>query len=383
MLTRGILKLMLEISFLLNFTAYAASSVGNGAGMVLTEQNPWFLGNTPVRYCIVIDRYSEPKRTVIQSVVVRALANWQETLVTLKSEPLHKSYLLSGNRNLALQFEYGDCNKTTELSFYMGVMPPEIKTAVEATGGQYVGFALRTEYNVDTGRGKGLVWIRGDRLAGIGQTSRSQLSLYNTVLHELGHVFGIAHRKSGVMAPESVYLLSAQPEFELSSGHLVALNWPEQGRFCGWLQSSSPTEILGLLGVDENERTQALTVCLSRVSTERSDFSLTVFTKERMLSKNIINIKKSWGVQQHDFISGHYKSAKEYLYNRIDPWTSHSFIKNESARYAGEVVLNQQTYVVILNNNVNEEMVEMSFVLPSSGTVLATNLVLSEGIAVD
>ncbi|RZA08697.1 MAG: hypothetical protein EOP11_04075 [Proteobacteria bacterium] len=210
--------LMLSLTLLcLSSAAHAVRTDGefgsSGGGEFQRDQhNPWFVKNTAqVEYCVEIDPegFSAPAEK-IQPMIDRALQYWVKefadrgALLGIAAQKFVRTGPPSGgcqgSEDLKLQFGYGALSAEQKNRFTIAGEQPQ----------DYVGIAVRTDYDRKTLKGKGFVLIASDRGAspynfGAG-LSRNLWSheglLFRILQHELGHVFGIAHTESGFMAAD-------------------------------------------------------------------------------------------------------------------------------------------------------------------------------------
>lgn len=244
-----LLKMLLaSFAALIPFVASAVSSVGNGAGAILTEENPWFVGSAPVRYCVEMKESPERiSRESAKSEIRAAIADWKRTLKTLKLSPIGQYnglMVLTGN-NVTTEFTEVACLQNPELKFLLGVSDERVDKVSSQADTQLSGLALRLSYDVKTGRGRGLVWINGAMLArrDVVTSTENKDRFFNIVLHELGHVFGFQHRHAGVMSSDNEAFGSPlQNSARLTSYALARLDWVENGeKVCGTLITNDDT----------------------------------------------------------------------------------------------------------------------------------------------
>ena len=220
-----------------------AGMSSSGGERITTEQNPWFLGDESVRYCILrSDDFSMPLERAA-NVLSEVMSDWTTTLAKLDPTPLETP---AGKRRLTLSFTQVPC-ESAELKIYFGASDDAIQEALKFYAAETVGFALRQSYDQVLGRAKGLVWIapdqglqkyRGPMFATDVWTH--EVALHNVLLHELGHVFGFPH-DDDVKIVDS-FMASTFPAAQLEREHfdkatsneLIQRNWRHTtGQFCG------------------------------------------------------------------------------------------------------------------------------------------------------
>jgi hypothetical protein len=184
-------------------------SAGNGE-LFSDAHNPWFLKNvTQVNYCIDVASSSVSARPdEIRELVKLSLTFWQNEF-TKVNQGMGSSQFILGNQ----KFQERPCSESDiDLRFQFGyetLTSYQISFLGDPT--KYIGITVRTndDYIVNL-RGKGFIYIASD----IGEKSyhggkdatlismawkRKKLLQY-VILHELGHVFGVPHTGSGLMA---------------------------------------------------------------------------------------------------------------------------------------------------------------------------------------
>lgn len=182
---------------------------GNGGEYITNEQNPWFLGEAPVNYCIKLDAAAfSANLNQARFAINSAFATWTDFIKSYGFETLRSPFLLAakGNSTLSLDFREVSCDQEHELEFHLGFADSDIEKALHYTAKNVVALSYRNQYSDDTGRAKGQVWISADlgdqRYTGPNSGPgfwTKDFNLTNVLTHELGHVFGARHMKAGVM----------------------------------------------------------------------------------------------------------------------------------------------------------------------------------------
>lgn len=203
------------LSFIFFAPAAMADWASGGGGLILDSQNPWFLPNTKeATYCIDID-YENFHLDFVKTneIVVKALDYWK------KEGADTEGYAFFDNEKVKIatqKFVLKDCAEKVDLTFQMGHLN-EIQRTYIQTPSDFAGAAIRTEYDKVNMRGRGFVYISPEsgpqRFKGFEVEKPWQVAdgamLYRVLLHELGHVFGIAHM--------------GQPHDLMSSGYIESL----------------------------------------------------------------------------------------------------------------------------------------------------------------
>lgn len=184
----------------------------SGGGHIYGDQiNPWFLDNThKATYCIqASDDFSLLPQARLEQSVREALNFWITKFSEKKSSFRHAN---GAEVKLATQdFVHTSCDSQTDIKFQFGFLTnSQIKS--HASYKQSVGFAHRTHYDKVNMRGRGYIYIAGER--GKFRPSSRNLrdrfwsndngqSLTLALVHELGHVFGIQDQFSVAPYPDT------------------------------------------------------------------------------------------------------------------------------------------------------------------------------------
>lgn len=189
----------------LNFAcfAYAGNWSSGGGELVQDTQNPWFVQNVPtVRYCIVLDekQFHQSLETA-ESLIARAIQFWKEEFTYGQSTSDPHVEVATQN------FIKTECASNTDIVFQFGTLNDEQLKFLE-TPSRFAGVAVRTEYSKVKLHGRGFIYIGADagpyKFSGEGivdspWTHNDGGLLYWTLVHELGHVFGLPHtNQSGI-----------------------------------------------------------------------------------------------------------------------------------------------------------------------------------------
>lgn len=183
-----------------------AGTITSSGGYVYGyQQNPWFLGNVKsVNYCIDMDEANfGPKREEANASIQRAVGLWKIAFSapgiypTLEVEPADALKIGQQDFNL-VSCESG----TVDIRFQFGKLTDSQRaTLVKPT--KYVASAVQTEYDEEQLRGKGFIYVaaekgslrpEADDLAEDFLSHHDHIVLDMTLVHELGHVFGVPHQ---------------------------------------------------------------------------------------------------------------------------------------------------------------------------------------------
>jgi hypothetical protein len=185
---------------------------GNTGELSTTKSNPWFIGETPARYCVqfgedTVAAKDEGAQRAIVEQVEAAFAQWVDFLQFIKPVSPGSTFTPSGEflagpavANLTRSFQRVDCAGDPEMRIKVGTWEKVDTDFLRYTSRYTVAYALRTAYSDETGRSRGFIWLVADsgprRYKGPapeGAFWAEGRYVQNVVLHELGHVFGVDH----------------------------------------------------------------------------------------------------------------------------------------------------------------------------------------------
>lgn len=199
---------------LLNASLANAAIMGwgqNGSEIIKDLNNPWFVKDEngkafEVRYCVQVKQefISLPVASIVVPLLIQSAFEYWRNDFKSAYDPVQTGVAKHTFKHV--------CNDTTDLTFYVGWLPqnirermPDLKHTIATT--------VRTEYDDVKLRAKGFVYIAPDKgpdalsvnnpdlieqpwgLKGIkiGPLSTGGGLLQKVVAHEIGHIFGLSH----------------------------------------------------------------------------------------------------------------------------------------------------------------------------------------------
>jgi hypothetical protein len=211
--------------------AVRADWVSGGGELIKHSHNPWFLQNTrEVTYCILAD---EPNMghdlASLRKLVKSALDYW-------KAEFQNAGNLSNFTVRIADQTfiektcqDVESAGNQADVVFQFGILSAAQRAWLKNPT-NYVGIAVRTEYDLENLRGKGFIYIApqsGDDLKPripnfkekIWQRAKG-FELLRVIAHETGHMFGLRHQGSSLFTD---LMSEGMPEGVVTSQEVVSL----------------------------------------------------------------------------------------------------------------------------------------------------------------
>jgi hypothetical protein len=237
---RRSIQLSLFIGLLLS-SPLALAEWSSGGGKLKTDaENPWFLKNTKViRYCIAVDPINfGTSETVARNNLHKALYFWKNELLNTVPVDNNGVEILVGTQS----FQEVGCHRSHEIAFQFGSLT-RYQQAKIGDVKRYGALTIRTEYDNVNLRAKGFVYIspeQGPLAPTLPNLIPNRWSVADgrllelTLIHELGHVFGIPDRKpymnedfvDWILGPAGRWMSRSQNNpsfFKVENGHSAAV----------------------------------------------------------------------------------------------------------------------------------------------------------------
>lgn len=179
--------------------------VSSGGELIDDQKNPWWIQNTKeIRYCILSDEKDfSASQTEINDSFRSAFSYWQKDFAAMGSDFAPLSIQVASQ-----ELTQVNCENQQDSNVDLYILAGEAKLTKQQISWlgnkleKIVGIAVRTSYDRVNLQGKGFIYLRGDR-----EKShlpwKSPKMLSRLLIHELGHVFGIDHRKNSVMEEDA------------------------------------------------------------------------------------------------------------------------------------------------------------------------------------
>ncbi len=230
---------LIAVTFTGFLTVANAGWFGNGGSSAKDSDNPWFLGDDSIPYCVLTNGTTVPTAPAIQQMVKINSQKWGQffdryqnnqfgkirkfpdlaikKIVTVfeKSNSCEEVYASCD----AKSFDENKCQKALadKVLFLVGRPNPIVKKYMDING-EAQGVALRTNYNHESYRSGGIVWVNELRSGGWS-------NYIHMLLHEMGHVVGMVHDSCWVMNQDVAAIIKIWSGIgEL--GEIESANWP-------------------------------------------------------------------------------------------------------------------------------------------------------------
>lgn len=191
--------------FLLLFFTYSNIAISggwviSGGDLLKDATNPWFIKTWNVSYCIQMDEknfsLSKSAASKIMKNVINAWKNDFKNALMIQNQFDVKANFFS--------LTEADCYPDIDLKIKFGYLEEKEKKYLSQSN-RHVAVSVRTQYDPIRLKGKGFIYISPDRgTENILQSQNPNLPddfwslsggklVYLTLLHELGHIYGIQH----------------------------------------------------------------------------------------------------------------------------------------------------------------------------------------------
>jgi hypothetical protein len=230
--------------------AKAGGWISSGGENFHDGKNPWFLKGETIRYCILhSDNDFSMSETEVEHSLETALKYWQSEF-SKKINSFGKKINFDLGSNILLKTS-GDCKGDEDLRVIFGYseLNSQEKNYLGKDYKKYLGVTVRTDYETTWLRGKGFIYIAGDK--GTNQYDAKEDIIKNAwehkellawaLIHELGHVFGIPHMGNSFMSEIFMDLLVSKYYYQdfKKLGYESFLSSPEKTQGCTYLPPES------------------------------------------------------------------------------------------------------------------------------------------------
>ena len=199
-------KLTLCAILCTSFFARAGGWVSGGGNNIYSDfDNPWFLGEEAIEYCIDSSNDFPIKKEVIKDIIKESFNDWKQVFQRYGLYRTNLPGIFKDNKKRSITVDAREVETCTnpkkQLRFNIGIINKEINEYFISHSKQSIGLAIRKDYDHKDFRTGGIIWVAPKnwigRYAGNGVdlkefpiwNKRSQFKAI--ILHELGHVFGI------------------------------------------------------------------------------------------------------------------------------------------------------------------------------------------------
>lgn len=364
----------------------AGGWTGNGGDFSEVNDNIWFIGNKTINYCIIPSDQFILSKSEIENILLSSFNKWKDFFKKYDLLKPLTARRLGSNRQSSISFLDGierganfnfkinsDCKKS-DLKFFFGVENKIIKEYKKFETEHPYGFAIRKTYDHEKFLNTGLIWIKN---------VNNKSHVEHTLLHELGHVFGMKH--------DSVYIMRSSMAVEMESQKSIFLkneieskSWPY--RFTrGSSLKLSPVRPKGMR---RNRCSTASSFQAARTSKFYS--SLIQVKQSDCLLVNIKSLGKvdkrgvmfelsidNLTTQAHTLLKGYFKSKRKILAKNKGPGVFTQLLKQNIRRPMSKKVVWKKLYLD------KKENYELSGSFKVKDKVIPAKLIQDKGATLD
>lgn len=236
-------------------TAFGLGGMTSSGGdyKAMDWESAWFLGATPISYCIEI----APTEKLS---LAQARNDFESVVKTWQHYRADRRRFQTAGQELNFNYKYETCASSTQLKIYVGVENEETKRGKSLYQNPYA-FSYRSSYDRDAGLGQGFIWLAasGSLFPLAGQNGFPNWSAPSTfhgmLLHEMGHVYGCGHVDGTVMEADLVSKLQMADsnDFRSQAGGKMYMTNIDHHRFL-LLNWDASLEMKGDMHIDRTGR---------------------------------------------------------------------------------------------------------------------------------
>ncbi len=223
MFSKSLLILLTLLSFSnISWAGEESGWISSGGESFYDGKNPWFLKGDEVTYCLEMDESAFPfSYNEARTYIEESFQYWQVEFPksgSMTLGPYRRSYKLGEN---SLKFSgTKKCIGHENLQFILGrnKLNDEQLNYLEENGHNYIGVAVRTNYDRKNLQGKGFIYVSShEDLTSQAMSPDLYKTPWNhsrllvlTLIHEIGHVFGIPHMGSSIMSEAFLDIITSK-----------------------------------------------------------------------------------------------------------------------------------------------------------------------------
>lgn len=187
-----------SLAFLPLSISKAGTWVSSGGELLRDSKNAWFLQNTKrISYCVKVDHDNFGlAREDVSKRIRESFEYWRKEFANEQSRDANLEAKVATQTLVETE-----CNDKTDIAFQFGVLTAEQIAKLERPG-DFVSFAMRTDYDRVNLRAKGFVYVappkgplKPDSWKNAAEdvwSNNNGGALLHVLAHEFGHVFGLS-----------------------------------------------------------------------------------------------------------------------------------------------------------------------------------------------
>lgn len=192
-------KMWIAMGCLVASTQLHAGWISGGGEMIQDGANPWFIQNTKtVTYCTQYGSHFSLATEVADKMVADALAFWKDEFS--RGQSIFEPRIEVATQNF-VKVECPNGRKDVDIAFQFDVLDDQQREFIKNPE-HYAALTIRTDYDSKVLKGRGFIYVSPDSgpnrfvgrdLVDLPWSFNNGGLLYWTLVHELGHVFGMQH----------------------------------------------------------------------------------------------------------------------------------------------------------------------------------------------
>lgn len=332
--------------------AFAGGMTSSGGDFLTTENNPWFIGDEPISFCIEQGDFTR-EISSSEALIEEAINDWINNLKKLNIRPTPFSLPDGKKKSLGFNFIKTGCSAKTDLRFLLGVSNSDVTNELKHLATYVVAFASKGITNDKTGRAQGFIWLAPDMgkhiYKGPAQNSfwLQDANFFNVILHELGHVFGLEHQPSGFMSsygPSNAVLGIDKQKSSVAS--LTAQNWLQTLQMnCGSIWGQDNEKVARLFKFKSMDDVRICIEPNDLIFDSKIHFTVSISNKQGEKATGYFEGMADINILGKTTVAGKY--FENFVGTPLD-YKWHTFFNLSKYKFIGKLQLSKKTYSIVV-----------------------------------